>query len=166
MDAMLATLDGAPLAAALPAVETCRSAEPSGRRLSPQFWEERHAMLRERLGARVRTLRLERQMTLRALAASIGVSIQQLLKYESGANTLSASRLYMTARALQVPIEALTDGIDPAAATAPVRPASASGQVMAPDFELAVTRLIAAVGQPNPRVRSALADLIKAIRVA
>lgn len=50
------------------------------------------------------------------LAAELGVSFQQLQKYESGLNRVSASRLHRIAVALGAPVAAFFPGQDSAAA--------------------------------------------------
>jgi transcriptional regulator with XRE-family HTH domain len=54
------------------------------------------------VGARVRLLREKRKMSQTALGDQIGVSFQQVQKYERGANRISASALFQIARALDV----------------------------------------------------------------
>lgn len=59
------------------------------------------------VGARIRERRVGLGMSQEKLAAEIGVSFQQLQKYERGANRVGASRLYSLARALDVQVESL-----------------------------------------------------------
>ena len=54
------------------------------------------------VGARVRMLRERRKMSQTALGEAIGVSFQQVQKYERGANRISASALFQIAKALSV----------------------------------------------------------------
>lgn len=54
------------------------------------------------VGARVRMLRERRKMSQTALGEAIGVSFQQVQKYERGANRISASALYQIAKTLGV----------------------------------------------------------------
>jgi transcriptional regulator with XRE-family HTH domain len=56
------------------------------------------------IGQRVRHRRWLLGMTQQDLAQGIGVRFQQIQKYESGANRISASRLFDLARALDVPV--------------------------------------------------------------
>lgn len=56
------------------------------------------------IGRKIRTLRLERGLSQSRLADGIGLSFQQLQKYESGANRVSAGRLQRIADLLGVPI--------------------------------------------------------------
>jgi transcriptional regulator with XRE-family HTH domain len=58
------------------------------------------------IGERLRALRLDRGLSQSALASMAGVSFQQLQKYESGANRISAGRLMRIAAALGVPVTA------------------------------------------------------------
>lgn len=53
------------------------------------------------IGARVRQRREALRLTQQTLAAAIGVTFQQVQKYERGANRISASRLIQIAQALQ-----------------------------------------------------------------
>jgi len=55
-----------------------------------------------RIGKVLRTLRRQRRLSQTALAAHMGVSYQQLQKYELGTNRIAASRLVMAAQALGV----------------------------------------------------------------
>jgi transcriptional regulator with XRE-family HTH domain len=56
------------------------------------------------IGRKIRTLRLERGLSQSRLANGIGLSFQQLQKYESGANRVSAGRLQRIAELLRVPV--------------------------------------------------------------
>lgn len=57
------------------------------------------------VGNRIRSLRLERGLSQEDLGAEVGVSYQQIQKYERGTNRVSASRLYALAVALEIGIE-------------------------------------------------------------
>ena len=56
------------------------------------------------VGKRVRERRLALGLTVQELAAALGVPYQQLHKYETGANRLSAGRLFLLAEALRVEV--------------------------------------------------------------
>lgn len=56
------------------------------------------------IGERIRASRLERNVSQQDLAGQLGITFQQLQKYESGANRVSASRLSDIATALGVAI--------------------------------------------------------------
>ena len=56
------------------------------------------------VGKRIEIRRKLMKMTQRDLACKIGVTFQQLQKYEQGANRVSASRLWLISRALNTDI--------------------------------------------------------------
>lgn len=56
------------------------------------------------VGARIAARRTALGLSQTALAQAIGVSFQQLQKYETGANRISASRLHRAALALGAPV--------------------------------------------------------------
>jgi len=64
------------------------------------------------VGRTIRVLRLQRRVSQSALGRSIGVSFQQIQKYENGSNRVGASRLVQIAQALHVPLEALFQRVD------------------------------------------------------
>ncbi len=63
------------------------------------------------VGGRVRIQRLLKGFSQEKLAEMTSVSFQQMQKYETGANRVSASRLYEISRALDVPIGYFFEGI-------------------------------------------------------
>lgn len=60
----------------------------------------------------IRNARVMRGMTQSALAKNIGCSFQQLQKYETGQNRVSASRLHDIAMALGLPVAHFFEGYD------------------------------------------------------
>jgi transcriptional regulator with XRE-family HTH domain len=62
------------------------------------------------VGRNVGVYRRAREMTQKALAARLGVSTQQVQKYESGTNRIGSGRLLRIAEVLGVPVEQLFDG--------------------------------------------------------
>ena len=68
------------------------------------------------VGARMRMRRKTLGLTQTALAEALGITFQQVQKYERGANRVSASKLYEIAQTLQVPVTYFFDGLaDPVA---------------------------------------------------
>lgn len=57
------------------------------------------------VGARIRMLRIDRGISQTALAARIGISFQQVQRYEQGVGRVGASRLALIASVLDVPVE-------------------------------------------------------------
>jgi len=66
-----------------------------------------------RIGMRIRTLRLERGLSQAELGEVLGVSFQQIQKYEKGVNRVSAGRLHRVAEALGVPVTFFYAGFAP-----------------------------------------------------
>jgi transcriptional regulator with XRE-family HTH domain len=68
------------------------------------------------VGLRVRLRRKALKISQEKLAESLGLTFQQVQKYERGSNRISASKLYEIARALRAPIawffEGLTDPVE------------------------------------------------------
>jgi len=61
------------------------------------------------VGRRIRMRRLMFSMSQKRLASQIGVTFQQIQKYESGSNRVSASRLQHVSHILGVPVEFFFD---------------------------------------------------------
>jgi transcriptional regulator with XRE-family HTH domain len=64
------------------------------------------------IGQRVRHRRWLTGMTQQQLADAVGIRFQQIQKYESGANRISAARLWSIARAMGVPVSFFYGGMD------------------------------------------------------
>jgi transcriptional regulator with XRE-family HTH domain len=66
------------------------------------------------VGARVRMRRLTLDMSQSDIANALGLTIQQVQKYEKGSNRISASRLQHISQILQVPVPFFFQGAPPA----------------------------------------------------
>lgn len=64
------------------------------------------------VGRRVRSRRKQLGLSQERLAEALGLTFQQVQKYERGANRVSASKLYGIACELQVPIGYFYEGLD------------------------------------------------------
>ena len=64
------------------------------------------------VGRRVRHMRILCNQTQEELGERIGVSYQQIQKYETGANRISASRLYWIAMQFSVPPGWFFEGLE------------------------------------------------------
>jgi transcriptional regulator with XRE-family HTH domain len=64
------------------------------------------------VGKRIRQRRWLTGMTQQQLANQVGIKFQQIQKYETGANRVSASRLWDIADALDVPVSFFFEGIE------------------------------------------------------
>jgi transcriptional regulator with XRE-family HTH domain len=58
------------------------------------------------IGARLRTFRMERGISQEKLGDMIGLTFQQVQKYEKGVNRIGGSRMLQIARAMDMPIAA------------------------------------------------------------
>ena len=107
------------------------------------------------VGARIRTSRIDRGMSQTALADKIGVSFQQVQKYEKGLNRIGASRLAQIAAVLGISVGDLfeTSREKTAASNLPVHLLGEPG----------VSRVIKAYVRTNPRVRLAIAKLVESL---
>lgn len=76
------------------------------------------------VGKRIRQRRWLIGMTQQALAESVGIKFQQIQKYETSANRVSASRLWDIAEVVGVPVSFFFEGID--------LPESQAGDALAP----------------------------------
>jgi transcriptional regulator with XRE-family HTH domain len=105
------------------------------------------------VGQRVRLLRLQRQMSQTDLAEQLGLTFQQLQKYEKGTNRISASKLHMIAKVLNVKVAALfADTEDPSQAD-DVRTAST--------IDMALLTKIARI--PDGKIKRGILELVTAL---
>lgn len=107
------------------------------------------------LGARIRRFRKARRMSQERLAEAVGVTFQQVQKYERGANRVSFSRLALIAAALQTPLSELIAGLEP---TAPDGPAPSAHALRVPGASELVEAYAAI---PTEAVRSCLLKLVQ-----
>jgi transcriptional regulator with XRE-family HTH domain len=63
------------------------------------------------VGARIRLRRQLLKMSQERLGDDLGVTFQQVQKYERGANRVGASRLYRLSRVLEVPVQFFFEGL-------------------------------------------------------
>jgi transcriptional regulator with XRE-family HTH domain len=112
------------------------------------------------VGKRIRVRRLLLGMNQETLADGLGIRFQQVQKYESGANRISVSRLWDTAKILGVTI--LYFFPDPTAANTE---ASAEDAARREQFErpetIELIRLYYAI--PYPRVRDQFREMVKVV---
>jgi transcriptional regulator with XRE-family HTH domain len=115
------------------------------------------------VGKRIRARRKEVRVSQERLAEQLGLTFQQVQKYEKGANRVSASKLYEIARALQASIEYFYRGLaDPSVELVGV--SEADGQPFVHDF-ITTAEGRELVGEftkiQDPLVRRQVLDLIK-----
>jgi transcriptional regulator with XRE-family HTH domain len=88
------------------------------------------------VGKRIRQRRWMIGMTQQQLADQVGIKFQQIQKYETGMNRVSASRLWDIADAVDVPISFFFDGLGEAEA----RHESVAGDIFADKEALQLVR--------------------------
>src|SRR5271154_2623329 len=117
------------------------------------------------VGARIRLRRRMQGVSQEKLADALGLTFQQVQKYERGANRVSASKLYEIATALQAPVSYFFDGL--------ADPSNEEGGNARPSDEQTVhTFLMTAEGLelaklfpglPRGRIRRRFLDLMRAL---
>jgi transcriptional regulator with XRE-family HTH domain len=120
------------------------------------------------VGARVRLRRTLLGMSQEKLGDAIGLTFQQVQKYERGANRVGASRLYDLSRVLDVPVSFFFDDISPETAKAvqAETPEEAAAGRYEPDpmMRRETLELVRAYYRiPDAQLRRRLFDLTKAI---
>lgn len=102
------------------------------------------------VGRRIRRARLEKKMTQAELGNRLGVSFQQIQKYENGTNGLSIERLRQISEALGINANTLADLDDKA--------------MTLPEISRQKIELIEAWDQMSAKYRAPLLQLIMAIK--
>jgi transcriptional regulator with XRE-family HTH domain len=112
------------------------------------------------VGNRVRIRRMLIGMSQERLGDLLGLTFQQVQKYEKGVNRIGAGRLFEIARILGVPIDFFYDGVAAsidgvADATPPVMEFVSSGEGL--QLSLAFMKI------KDPKVRKRVLDLVKSL---
>jgi transcriptional regulator with XRE-family HTH domain len=87
------------------------------------------------IGNRLRALRQARALTLDQVAAQVGVRAQQVQKYETGQNRISAGRLLDFARLFQVPLGSFFESLELAGADGGAEPSDGRSLQLAHEFD-------------------------------
>lgn len=115
------------------------------------------------VGRQIAAVRVQSDVSQAQLARSIGISFQQLQKYENARNRVSASMLYEIGRSLGVPVGRFFQGLEgngEAVASAALLPADERLAFIA---SAQGRRLIEALTQLSPRVRNRVSSLVAAL---
>ena len=112
------------------------------------------------VGNRVRIRRMLLGMSQERLGDLLGLTFQQVQKYEKGVNRIGAGRLFEIARILGVPIDFFYDGVgatleNPSEGTPPVMEFVSSGEGL--QLSLAFMKI------KDPKVRKRVLDLVKSL---
>ena len=118
------------------------------------------------VGLQVRLRRKELKISQEKLAETLGLTFQQVQKYERGANRISASKLYEIARTLRVPMAWFFEGLsDPAEGReegdVPPETASFAHNFLLTQEGIDLANLFPKVQQR--RVRRRLVDLVRSL---
>jgi transcriptional regulator with XRE-family HTH domain len=112
------------------------------------------------VGARVRTRRLLIGMNQETLARALGLTFQQIQKYEGGANRISASRLSQIANVLDVPISYFFTGLEAGEGEVGARELATRERMQRPE---AIELIRAYYAIADQRIRNQFLDMIKAV---
>lgn len=113
------------------------------------------------VGQRLRQRRVMLGLSQTALGDKIGVSFQQLQKFEKGVNRMGSSRLFQVATALDVPVSYFFEGLDDHNVSNENQPNGGSGK---PPLKRETLQLVRSYYQiRNPDVRSNLMTLIRSL---
>lgn len=113
------------------------------------------------VGARVRLRRTLIGLSQEQVGKGVGLTFQQLQKYERGANRISASRLFDLSRILDVPISFFFDGLDETGTGPSPIPESGEPDPMRKRETLELVRAYYRID--DPVVRKRLFDLTKTL---
>lgn len=118
------------------------------------------------VGSKVRLKRTMLGMSQEKLGDSLGITFQQVQKYEKGTNRISASRLFQLASILKAPIEFFYDGVsdnraDAIAGFAEDGSADYAMDLMNDPESVQLHRAFSSV--KDPKVRKRIIDLVKSI---
>lgn len=110
-------------------------------------FKPRNGELDTALGQRIRELRRQQGDTQASLGEKVGLTFQQIQKYENGSNRVSALMLIQLAQALNTTPTELLRSVDrdvPAASSAPdtERLLAAFARIRAPETRAAVLRIV------------------------
>jgi len=124
-----------------------------------------HHAVDAHVGARIRLRRKLLDLSQSSLADQLGITFQQVQKYERGANRVSASVLYETACALSVPIgfffEGLPAPVDRGKAASDVSAEAAISAFLITSEGIDLTQSFLKI--PTATVRSRLLELARAL---
>jgi transcriptional regulator with XRE-family HTH domain len=113
------------------------------------------------VGLRLRMRRKEMGVSQEKLAEAIGLTFQQVQKYERAANRMSASKLWEAAQALHTTVSYFYEGLGDAAANSP-----RGARLPAEDFLMTDEGLELAANFPrirHPSLRRRLLELVRAL---
>jgi len=119
------------------------------------------------VGEKVKHYRKRKKLTQTELGNELGLTFQQIQKYEKGSNRIGASRIFLLAKLLEIPVYKFFEGLElelnvadrPGFAESPGAGYSANPVRLEERNEL----LTAFSGVQDPATRKRIIDLVKAI---
>lgn len=112
------------------------------------------------IGLRLRQARLVENLTQDGLAQKLGISFQQVQKYENGTNRVSSSRLWTVSRVLGLPITYFYDNLD----DTHIPEAVNESEERLPDSAIRVARMLNEM--PDCDIKDKIFGLIKVVSKA
>jgi transcriptional regulator with XRE-family HTH domain len=115
------------------------------------------------VGTKLRARRTKLGMSQSKLGDALGLTFQQVQKYEKGANRIGASRLQQIAQILQMPVESFFEGL-------PHKPGPRHVPINAPDMQYVADYLATTDGLqlakafmqiPNGKLRRSIVNLVE-----
>ena len=104
------------------------------------------------VGSRLRAVRIMRSQSQTILAGKLGLSYQQVQKYENGANRIAASKIFDISRILDVPPGYFFEGL------------ADTGAGGTEDMDFKILRVATMIGKiSNEEIKKSLFGLIKAL---
>ena len=122
---------------------------------SPQRTARTALRIDEHVGERIRQRRTVLGLTQEQLSQSLNISYQQLQKYETAANRVSAGRLFEIANKLDVDISFFFDGLKPGARDEPMPHGGRN--------RIALDLVKNFMDIQDPSIRSAVESLVKSL---
>ena len=113
------------------------------------------------VGERLRKRREALEISQDDLAQGLGITYQQLQKYERGDNRISAGRLYDAAKILKTNIQFFFEGLDPLHAAVRRGVAEEGDGFTGPEDTQLVEMVLAVKQVKDPAVRSNLVAMVK-----
>ena len=113
------------------------------------------------VGSRVRMRRMTIGLSQEEVAHALGLTFQQVQKYEKGTNRVSSSRLHQLARILEVPIPFFFDGAPQQSARSQDKAESPNyvNDFLATDDGLTLTRAFMRI--KSPKLRRSIVNLVE-----
>jgi len=126
--------------------------QPNNNHDNGDFSARKADLVDKHVGQRLRDRRRILELSQQDIAQTLGISYQQIQKYECGLNRISAGRLFMLAHIMGVPAAYFYEGLPPAEDML-------TGHTNVFDMMVPPAETL-----PNANIRDALSDLVRAIQ--